>query len=493
MKISLALALAGLGTAAPAVITKAADVPPTHVAKPIFPTLDCIDDWPEQMCYWWKAESKAHSRRAEAVADAESSDDEVEVSIGPGSTSTKTATKTSVATTTKIQTKTQAAPTTTRTATVTSTKTASQATSSATSVESLDDEAEVFLDADLEEFQTIPFYSRVAHQEDTPYPYELVIEDYNRTAIHQAIATRRHDRYDASGCATHCNEHRACDAFAIYIEREPPCNNCSNPENVELKKCDLYNTRLQRPDVRKESEKQDVQGKTITRAVRAYNGYNRIQKTATVTATRTRTVTVRESGSVEVSIAYRTRTVITTARPATTTVHHTMSFGRNSTVTRSAPASTRTVTSTKPTTTVTKTSTTSGSASKTTVTKTSTQSTATVTKTSTRSGSSKPTTVTQTSTKSTATVTQTLTKSTATVTKTSTKSGSAEPTTRTVTSTKTSSDKHTTKTRTAMFTTTKSLKTTTFTSTQTRTVVISASASTGAEAESSDEEGAMWW
>jgi hypothetical protein len=354
------------------------------------------------------------------------------------------------------------------------------------------------LDEDLGLFQMDPAYSRLAEeQNDIPYPYTLVIEDYSKTAIHQAIET--HDSevsdndyggYDASVCAQYCSEHRACDAFAIYIERGASCTDCSDPETIDVAKCDLYNTALQRPDMRKEAEQESIQGQTITRAVRGYNGYNKIQKIVTVTATRTLTVEAT-------IVAYRTRTVTTTS-PVTSTMHHTMS-GSNSTVTRTAPASSFTVTSTKPaatvtktsikstatvtqtstksssakptTATVTKTSTKTSSVKPTTVTKTSTKPTATVTKTSTKASSAKPTTVTKTSTKPTATVTKTSTNSTATITKTSTKSS--------------------TKTDTVVFTSpttkTRTVKPTTITKTQNETVVVSATAE--AEAEISDSEG----
>ncbi|KAF1922474.1 uncharacterized protein M421DRAFT_426871 [Didymella exigua CBS 183.55] len=361
------------------------------------------------------------------------------------------------------------------------------------------------LDEDLEWFQDNTYYSRYADKAKiAPYPYELVVEDYNMTAIHQTIATHIQDEYDVSVCATHCNEHRACDAFAIYIEREPSCANCTDPEVVEAYKCDLYNTALQLPDIRKEIEQQQIQGQTITRAVRAYNGYNRIPKAVFKTATRT--VTVGGSGSIE----YRTRTVTTTVRNSSftsTKPSTTATATRTSTKSGSGSLTTVTKTSTKSTATVTKTSTesksakpTTSSGSLTTVTKTSTKSTATVTKTSTESKSAKPTT----GSGSLTTVTKTSTKSTATVTKTSTESKSAKPTTVTKTSTMSTTTvtetrtKPTTKTstakasnvktttaspsikiETATFTRTKVVEPVTVTTTHHHTVVISATVGAG--------------
>lgn len=454
MMVSLILALAGLSAAAPAAVSKGvvdagfdvSPISPTHLPEATasvggpLPMLSngwkiTGNTWPERR----RSVGPRHQRRAE-VDVIDSSHDEAEVSAGPVSTSTQTI---------------------------------SSAGPSATGndIDSLDE--------DLASFQMDPAYSRLAEeQNDIPYPYTLVIEDYSKTTIHQAIET--HDSevsdndygaYDASVCAQYCNEHRACDAFAIYIERGASCTDCSDPEAIDVAKCDLYNTVLLRPDMRKEAEQESIQGQTITRAVRGYNGYNRIQKTVTVTATRTLTVEAT-------IVAYRTRTITITS-PVTSTMHHTMS-GSNSTVTRTAPASSFTVTSTKPAATVTKTSIKSTA----TVTQTSTKSssakptTATVTKTSTKTSSAKPTTVTKTSTKPTATVTKTSTKSTATITKTSTKS-STKTDTIVFTSPTTKTAPPTTKTRTA--------KPTTITKTQNETVVVSATAE--AEAEISDSEG----
>ncbi|KAF3050092.1 hypothetical protein E8E11_010515 [Didymella keratinophila] len=369
MKFTLILALAGLGAAAPAGLLKTSS---EDSFVKILPNL--LSSVTEGMSAATPVATTLPIVRAE-FNDTDSSDDEAKVSAGPVSTATQTSLS--------------AAP---------------SATGNRTDS----------LDEDLESFQMDPTYSRLAkEQSDMPYPYELVIENYNKTAIHQAIETHRsgvsdddYDAYEASECAQYCNEHRACDAFAIYIERDASCTDCSDPEAIDVAKCDLYNTALKQPDMRKEAEQESIQGQTITRAVRAYNGYNKIQKTATVTAVRTATVQTS-------IVAYSTVTVTTTS-PVTSTMHHTMS-GSNSTVTRTVPA--HAVTFTRPATTVTETYV--EMAPPVTVTRTSTKSTATVTETSTRSSSVKPTTATVTSTKTTS-VEPTTVKPTATLTKTAT-------------------------------------------------------------------------
>lgn len=204
----------------------------------------------------------------------------------------------------------------------TSTQTTTSAAPSAADIETR------AIDGELDDFENNPAYSRMAEQQrDIPYPYELVIDNYNKTAIHQAIETYSSEvsdpeyaAYDANECAQHCNKHHACDAFAIYVESGVSCTDCANPEPIDVAKCDLYNTALQQPDIRKEAEQENIPGQTYTQAVRAYNGYNKIQEITTMTATRT-------------VVSYLT---VTTTSPVTITMHHTM-FG-NSTVTQTVPA-----------------------------------------------------------------------------------------------------------------------------------------------------------
>ncbi|KAF3041171.1 hypothetical protein E8E12_009537 [Didymella heteroderae] len=440
MKVSLVLVLAGLGAAAPAVFTKT----PRHSAIDLLPTDFPYSRFPEAasrenylpLPYQISRPNhptvdplrRTHDRRAEIVANTNSLVSSSEASGNPVSTSTQTT---------------------------------SLASPSAT-----DPYDTGSLDEDLLWFKNDPAYSRLAEeQSDIPYPYELVIDNYNKTAIHQAIETQcaeasdEYDEYDASACAQHCNEHRACGAFAIYVEREASCTNCSDPEAIDMIKCDLYNTYLQQPDMRKEAEQESIQGQTITRAVRAYNGYNKIQETVTMTATRTLTI-VREGSSV----VYRTRTVPNFS-PVTITIHHTTP-GSNNTVTRTVSGPTLAVIPTMPTATVTRTSTEPDSAALTTVIKTSTV-----------AFSVEPTTITKTLTTSSATVTETVTERinrTDTIVITSATTETAEPTT---------------KVRTA--------DPTTVTETRSLTLVISASASASAEPETdssdSEDEVLMAW
>ena len=154
---------------------------------------------------------------------------------------------------------------------------------------SSEDKTNASLDADSKDFMAPSTYSRLAREQTAPYPYEQVFADQNATAIHQPIVSRRTDTYDAEVCAGHCNVHRACKSFGIFIERQASCSNCTRPSSTEVNMCELYNTPLDRDII----TATDTQNQTLTRAIRASNGYNKLRETHTVTATRTLTITVR--------------------------------------------------------------------------------------------------------------------------------------------------------------------------------------------------------
>lgn len=418
MKVTLILALAGIGAAAPAAISKfASTIPPTHLAEaaaktaPVVKPTDspcihpCLYDEPLVSATWlceeWELICRnKHDHRAE-FDDTDSSDDEA-------------AAATPMATTIRTL---PVLPCTSwglfchmrwdRRAELDDTNSSDDEASfpckpplwtfclraEFDDTDSSDDGAEAFavlvatatetcslvapsatgLNEDLESFEISPAYSRlVEEQSDIPYPYELVIENRNKTAIHQAIQTFRsevpdgdYNAYDTNECAQTCNEHLTCDAFAIYVERDSSWTDCSAPEAIEVAKCDIFNTALTQPYLRKEAAQNNIQGQTITRAIRAYNDY-KIQKTATATAVRTTTVQSQV-------VAYSTATITTTS-PVISTMHHTMASS-SSIITRTAPAST--FTRTMPTTIVTETYV--DMAPTVTLTETSTKPTATVT------------------------------------------------------------------------------------------------------------------
>ncbi|KAJ4307710.1 hypothetical protein N0V94_009643 [Neodidymelliopsis sp. IMI 364377] len=204
------------------------------------------------------------------------------------------------------------------------------------------------LDDDLDDFLSLDDYSRLARDQETPYPYEQVFANENATAIHQPIQTERLDVYDATSCAELCNTHGACISFGIFIERQPSCTDCSTPQSEEASMCALYNTTLDRDEVGQGGSVESIQGRVFTRAVRASNGYNRLGQTTTVyAATTTQTVRASAAASVTATV-YSTRTVTeTTDRAVAFTITDTVYLaGTARTVTRTASGAvpTRTVT-----------------------------------------------------------------------------------------------------------------------------------------------------
>lgn len=189
---------------------------------------------------------------------------------------------------------------------------------------------------ELDEFKNLQSYSRLARDEETPSPYTQAFENQNATAIHQPILTERLDAYSADACANFCNSNAACEAFTIFVERQPSCTDCSNPKSNAAFMCRLYNTALELDIVTDEGRAQELDGKTFTRAIRAANGYNKIHPT---TSTATKTAASLGAISRRVSAAVSTITVSTTpaAETLTTTVSTTTAEGTLTTATLEFP------------------------------------------------------------------------------------------------------------------------------------------------------------
>jgi len=308
MKLTVVLGLVGLSAATPAIVgntknSTGEDVT-TTIVKPFLHTsmLPPSSSWSDDASFSSISLGRSYrfQRRAEpAHGNAKLFEDDVNDSITAtligGETNIRSRT-TSTSTPVSKPTKAMTQATITHAVTSASAAASAKATSTGSTTSSSTDKprpegeakTDESLDSDLEEFMNLGWYSHLAEEEDAPPSYEQVFKNQNAIASRQAIQTERLAGYDASECAEYCNRHRACEAFSIFIERQPSCISCSVLRSNKLFMCKLYSTFLESRIVTDKGNEQIFGGKKFTLAIRASNGYNRLGRAATVTVTTTR-------------------------------------------------------------------------------------------------------------------------------------------------------------------------------------------------------------
>jgi hypothetical protein len=137
-------------------------------------------------------------------------------------------------------------------------------------------------DATLKRFQKGHHqWSYDALEERVPSSYKRIATNYNASTAYTPIVRVPMKTYSALECSKRCNNFGdKCHAFGHFKERAPLCMvgrfyECEelNVDTVEV--CELYESALRPGDVHLGTFDWGLEGTTMTRAVRAFNGYNK--------------------------------------------------------------------------------------------------------------------------------------------------------------------------------------------------------------------------
>ncbi|CAE7021930.1 hypothetical protein CFE70_003075 [Pyrenophora teres f. teres 0-1] len=135
----------------------------------------------------------------------------------------------------------------------------------------------------LEGFKNESLYTFVSRDSKSIPGYEAVT--YGADC---AIASSKYmtyvalKEYDPKTCADKCDAHAGCDAFNIYIQREPgvqPSHWCPNPTAIAVTKCALYSEPVTKSQCTNEGQRigpVDRHNRAFEVAIRGSNAYNKL-------------------------------------------------------------------------------------------------------------------------------------------------------------------------------------------------------------------------
>ncbi|MCJ1458623.1 hypothetical protein MMC28_008997 [Mycoblastus sanguinarius] len=94
-------------------------------------------------------------------------------------------------------------------------------------------------------FQAFPTFSAIATNAPTPDGYTLVFQNLGASlSASNYMGLYTLTSFDTLGCASKCDQASGCEAFNMYIERDPSLNanatNCPNPPSTTNFKCTLW-------------------------------------------------------------------------------------------------------------------------------------------------------------------------------------------------------------------------------------------------------------
>lgn len=137
-------------------------------------------------------------------------------------------------------------------------------------------------DSDLKKFQKRHHeWSIEAWRERVPSSYKRIATNYNFSAAYRPLLREPMKTYSALECGKKCSAFGdRCLSFGHFKERAPLCsvgiyNQCEELVVAKVEMCELYGSALRKGDVQLGTFDWNLGGKRITRAVRAFNGYNR--------------------------------------------------------------------------------------------------------------------------------------------------------------------------------------------------------------------------
>ncbi|KAL8923931.1 MAG: hypothetical protein Q9208_004368 [Pyrenodesmia sp. 3 TL-2023] len=97
----------------------------------------------------------------------------------------------------------------------------------------------------VEAFRSNPVYSTIALGAPSPDGYSVVMQNANASlSASKYMGLRTLKSFDTLGCASLCDQAIGCQAFNMYIERDPSLDpntvNCPNPPSITNFKCTLW-------------------------------------------------------------------------------------------------------------------------------------------------------------------------------------------------------------------------------------------------------------
>lgn len=97
----------------------------------------------------------------------------------------------------------------------------------------------------VDAFASFPTFAAMATAAPTPDGYEVVFINSNASlTASNYMGLYTLGSYDTLGCASQCDQTSGCQAFNMYIERDPSLNasadNCPNPPSTTNYKCTLW-------------------------------------------------------------------------------------------------------------------------------------------------------------------------------------------------------------------------------------------------------------
>lgn len=97
-------------------------------------------------------------------------------------------------------------------------------------------------------FENYPYFHALANSQSPPPPYIEKFRDLNGSTSQNSYLTYYVlTSYDVMKCASYCNNVDLCEAFNIYVERDPsldPGPNCPNPPSTTNYKCTLWGSSI---------------------------------------------------------------------------------------------------------------------------------------------------------------------------------------------------------------------------------------------------------
>lgn len=128
---------------------------------------------------------------------------------------------------------------------------------------------------------TRPEWSQQAMREKPPSSYKRIVTNYNASATYRPVLRVAMHRYNVHECAKKCDRlGDRCHAFGHFKERAPVCSvgvytKCEELVCQPVEMCELYASALEPGVVSLGEWEWGIEGSKMTRAVRAFNGYNK--------------------------------------------------------------------------------------------------------------------------------------------------------------------------------------------------------------------------
>ncbi|KAL8937392.1 MAG: hypothetical protein Q9216_004445 [Gyalolechia sp. 2 TL-2023] len=128
-----------------------------------------------------------------------------------------------------------------------------------------------------EAFLSNPVYPAMANNAPTPDGYTMVMQNGDASlSASNYMGLRTLKSYDTLGCASLCDQATGCQAFNMYVERDPTLDpnavNCPNPPSLTNYKCTLWGAVVSAEQAKNKGQWRD----SFQVVIAASNAYNNI-------------------------------------------------------------------------------------------------------------------------------------------------------------------------------------------------------------------------